>query len=234
MSLTLASLVADERFPLHWDMSSSERLTLIALLDRLRPALSLEIGTYKGGSLQVLSHFSDRVIAVDVRPEVPIELAGRFKNVTFRIGDSRTVLPSVVRELNERDETPGFILIDGAHHTEGVRSDIESVLRLNLHNDVIIVMHDSFNPDCRRGMREAKWSDCPYVHEVNLDFVTGNISPEGGNPEWTNTMWGGFGCALLKRARRTQQLRVQEPFRATFDAVFKISAHSPKAWWKLR
>jgi hypothetical protein len=232
MSLTLASLVADERFPLHWDMSSTERLTLIAILDRLRPALSLEIGTYKGGSLQVLSHFSDRVISVDVRPEVPIELAGQFANVTFRTGDSHTVLPSVVLELNERDETPGLILIDGAHDTEGVRSDIEAVLRLTIRNDVIIVMHDSFNPDCRRGMRETKWSE--HVHEVNLDFVTGNISPEGGNPEWAGMMWGGFACALLKPERRPQALEIREPFRATFDAVFKISAHSPKAWWKPR
>ncbi len=168
----------DERFPLLWQMSSSERLTVIALLDQIRPQLSLEIGTYRGGSLQVLSHFSQRVLSVDVRPEVPIELAGRFSNVAFHTGNSSEVLPQVVSELNRNRITPGFILIDGTHSTEGVRTDINSVLGLKPTKEVVVLLHDSFNPGCRQVMRDAARHECPYVHEVELDFVPGNLSPQ--------------------------------------------------------
>ena len=232
MTLTVAGLLSDSRFPLHWDMSRTERLTLITLLDQLRPELSLEVGTYKGGSLQVLSHFSERVISVDVRPEVPIELDGRFDNVKFRTGDSRKVLPSVVHELNERRETPGFILIDGAHDTPGVRSDIETVLRFDVRNDVVVLMHDSFNPECRQGMREADWASSPHVHEVELDFVPGNLSPDGGDKKWANMMWAGFGCAIMRLEPRSGSLQIRETFKPTFEAVFRISAHARKSGWQ--
>ena len=232
MTLTLAGLLSDSRFPLHWDMSRAERLTLIALLDQIRPRLALEVGTYKGGSLQVLSHFSERVISVDVRPEVPIELAGMFDNVSFRTGDSLEVLPSVVEELNDRRETPAFILIDGAHDTAGVRSDIETVLRLDVRNNVIVLMHDSFNPQCRQGMREADWSASPNVHEVELDFVSGNLSPDSGDKQWANMMWAGFGCAILKPELRAGPLQIRETFKATFEAALRISAHAPRSRWE--
>ena len=59
-------------FDLHWQMTNCERFALSGLLKRLQPKLSLEIGTYMGGSLQVLARFSQAVISVDIDPGVAI------------------------------------------------------------------------------------------------------------------------------------------------------------------
>jgi hypothetical protein len=69
------------------------------------------------------------------------------------------------------------VLVDGDHSAEGVRKDIDHLLRLRPIVPLYVVMHDSFNPGCRRGLREADWAGCPYVHAVELDFVAGSVNP---------------------------------------------------------
>src|SRR5690242_21748356 len=68
---------------LDWLMSPSERVALIFLLEHLRPNIAIEIGTKNGGSLQVLSKFCNRVYSIDIDPEVPKRLEGRFDNVEY-------------------------------------------------------------------------------------------------------------------------------------------------------
>src|SRR5437868_8530331 len=58
----------------YWEMSPSEQVALVFLLEYLRPKVAIEIGTRFGGSLQVLSHFSDRVYSLDIDAEVPSRL----------------------------------------------------------------------------------------------------------------------------------------------------------------
>lgn len=71
-----ATITTPSQWPLEWSMTSSERLSIIRLLDTLRPAVSLEIGSYRGGSLQALSAFSQHVISVDIDPTVRSRLQG--------------------------------------------------------------------------------------------------------------------------------------------------------------
>ena len=33
----------------------------------------------------------------------------------------------------------------------------------------MVILHDSFNPECREGMRTANWAANPQVHAVELD-----------------------------------------------------------------
>ena len=40
---------------------------------------------------------------------------------------------------------------------------------------MFIAVHDSGNPECRRGISSASWASSPYVHSVELDFVPGQI-----------------------------------------------------------
>src|SRR5262245_35888963 len=82
-----------DSYPLPWDMSRQERFCLIHLLRVLSPALSIEVGTHRGGSLQVLSRFSRDVISIDRNPEVASSLRGEYPNVEFRTGDSTALLP---------------------------------------------------------------------------------------------------------------------------------------------
>jgi cephalosporin hydroxylase len=188
-------------FPLPWLMNIGERFALAGLLQWLKPRLSLEIGTHQGGSLQALSKFSEHVISIDRNPEVSRELEARFPNVFFRCGDSAKLLPVIVDETNRSDAVLDFVLIDGDHTTAGVRRDIEALLKLVPRARCVILMHDSGNPDCRAGIKSAPWSACPYVHDMQLDFV-----PGPGFNQWGQ--WGGFACALLRPEKRTLPLFV--------------------------
>ncbi len=219
--MDLKSLVDDQRFSLHWQMSQVERLTLIAILERIRPALSLEVGTYEGGSLQVLSAYSKRVISVDINPEVMQSLGGRFDNVEFRTGPSVQLLPHLVESLNRSGDTPQFVLIDGDHSTDGIRRDIESILLLKPVREVIVLLHDSFNPACRAGMTAANWAASPYVHSVEIDFTPGVFFGQALSTVPAGSMWGGFACALMKPEIRRQDVEITESEKEVFETMLR-------------
>lgn len=224
--MNIYDLLDDGGWRLHWQMSAAERSALQVVLQRAAPSLSVEVGTYRGGSLQVISHYSREVLSLDIDPSVEIELKGRFQNVAFRIGDSSSVLPKLVSELNAAGRDVGFVLIDGDHSAEGVRRDIENVLQLSVRRRLVILMHDSFNPDCRRGMLQVDWTGNPHVHMVELDFVSGSFHKEAVDTAQDRSMWGGFACAVLEPKPRTHDLVVSEQRRALYDAVYPHSVHA--------
>jgi hypothetical protein len=225
--MTIDDLSIEPECDLHSQMTNCERFVLVGLLKRLEPGLSLEVGTYMGGSLQLLSKYSKKVISIDIDPTVASRLGERFPNVAFQSGDSRTLLPSIIARINQEEADLGFVLIDGDHSTDGVRRDIESVLRLVPRRPIVVIMHDSFNPSCRAGMRLADWSASPYVHEVELDFVSGVFFSEAADQAAAKSMWGGFACALLEPERRTGALPVLESRQAMFEAVRRVSEQAP-------
>jgi cephalosporin hydroxylase len=220
---------------LHWLMSSSERLALQALLEKTRPELSLEIGTYQGGSLQVLAHYSRKVISLDIDPGVETRLQPLFGNVEFRTGNSTTLLPSLVQELNRTGNQPDFVLIDADHSTEAVRRDIKAVLQLRIAKPMLVLMHDSFNPDCRAGILGVGWEQNPHVTAVDVDFVQGIYHKKAFDTAAARTMWGGFACAVLDPAVRSEPLEVQRTHQAIYDGIFPLSSHfPPKNIWAVR
>jgi hypothetical protein len=178
----------------YWEMSPSERVALIFLLEYLKPKVAIEIGTRHGGSLQVISHFSGRVYSLDIDPEVPARLKGQFHNVEYLIGPSRQTLPPLLQILQRDHADVGFVLVDGDHSSDGVRNDIDNILQFRPTSPLYIVMHDSFNPGCRLGLRQAKWAANPFVHAVELDFVAGLVQP---TPAFRNQLWGGLAMAIL-------------------------------------
>jgi len=213
-------------FDLHWQMTSCERFVFVGLLKRLQPKLSLEIGTYRGGSLQVLARYSESVISVDIDPGVATRLAGKFPNVEFHTEDSGRLLPDLVRKLNEQRRAVGVVLVDGSHSTEGVRRDIEALLELQPQQPMVFIMHDSFNPACREGMRQANWAKSPFVREVELDFTPGVYHHQAQETAEPRTMWGGFACAVLTPERRNGPLIVQESQLHLHQAVKRGSSHN--------
>ena len=118
------------------------------------------------------------------------------------------------------------MLIDGDHSTEGVRRDIDAVLKLRPQERVVILMHDSFNPDCREGMRKAAWHSCAHVHYVELDFIPGIFHFEAHDTAAARSMWGGFACAVLEKEPRVGPLQVLESQRGMFEAVRRDSSHN--------
>jgi len=210
---------------LEWQMTTWERFALQGLLRRLQPSLSLEIGTYKGGSLQVLSCFSKSVISVDIDPEVAIRLGSKFPNVEFRSGESAQVVPHLVREINMHKKPLAFVLVDGDHKGGGVRRDIEALLELKPQQQVVLVLHDSFNPGCREGMRKANWAKSPFVNYVELDFIPGVYHYDSYDTADPRSMWGGFACAVLLPQPRSGKLEIKESQRGLHEAVKRNSRH---------
>lgn len=186
---------------LEWQMNPAEQLVLNALLRELQPSVSIEVGTYKGGSLQLLSRYSDRVISIDANPEVAKALSGRFSNVSYITGNSSTLLPFWINASKSYGQLE-FVLIDGDHSTDGVKSDIECFLGPTPPPcPLYILMHDSLIPECREGIRFADWASNVYVHAVDLDFMLSHpcdIGPIGG----------GFALAIMLPEPRTGDLRI--------------------------
>lgn len=188
-----------------WEMAPGEQAALVFLLQNLRPKVAIEIGTRFGGSLQVLAQFCERVYSIDIDPEVPKRLAGRFPNVEYLIGSSDTLLPPLLDRLQKEGAEVSFALVDGDHTTEGVRKDIDNLLRFRPTVPLYVIMHDSFNPNCRRGLRAAKWAESPYVHAVELDFVAGTVNR---SPAFRNQLWGGFAMGILLPEARTGRFEI--------------------------
>jgi hypothetical protein len=209
-----------------WQMSVAEIFTMQGILRRLEPELSIEIGTYKGGSLQLLSQLSKSVISLDVEPAVAESLKGQFPNVEFLSGDSRKILPPLISRINAGTQAVGFVLIDGSHSASGVRADIENILQLVPRRKVVILMHDSFNPESRQGMQLANWAACPYVHFVELDYVPGIYFHEAYDGAVARSMWAGFGMAVMLPNAREGALTIKESQRDLQQIIAPISCHS--------
>ena len=206
----------DANFLQYWMMAPAEQLALIYLLDHLRPKTAIEIGTRYGGSLQVLSKFCGKVYSLDIDPDVPERLAGLFRNVEYIIGNSSATLPELLRTLGQRQNELSFVLVDGDHTTEGVRRDIDNLLQHTPNVPMAILMHDSFNPECRTGLRQASWIGSPYVHLVELDFVCGTVN---ASPAFHGQLWGGLALGLLLPQKRVHRFEVTARAEETYQAV---------------
>lgn len=174
---------------LKWQMSRAEKSALMQVLDRVKPEVSIEIGTFQGGSLQVISHFSKEVYSLDISKAPEKLLSKQFKNVHFRVGNSFELIPSLLREIEDSGKKLGFILVDGDHSKNGVFKDLEAILTYPHKNEITIIMHDSFNPQCRSGIKKAfKKVGNKQIEYAELDYITGSYSPNNNFLE----MWGGF------------------------------------------
>lgn len=205
-----------------WQMSWAERCALIVLLQELKPQCAIEVGTAQGGSLSVLAEYCQKVYSLDIDPLCKQRLQKNFPNVEFVIGNSEETLPSLIELLKKRGETPGFVLIDGDHRTESVKRDIESILTFHPGRPLYIVMHDSFNPGCRRGILEAAWEDNPYVHSVELDFIQGGFCAD---LEFFRQMWGGLALATMLPTKRESPLKINQNQRLLFETTLGHSMH---------
>jgi hypothetical protein len=107
-----------------------------------------------------------------------------------------------------------------------VRADINNLLAIVPKRMVVFLMHDSFNPDCRRGMRGANWDACPYVHYVELDFITGGFCAEAFDTAQAGSMWAGLACAVLLPEKRTFPLKISESQGHLQRLLFPLSIHS--------
>lgn len=230
--MNIDNLIDDGKYDLHWQMTRCERLIMVQILKSLTPTLAIEIGTHKGGSLQVIADYSNHVISLDLDPELESTLGRRFSNVEFVSGYSQETLPRIVDELNAKKQSPQFVLVDGDHSEKGVRTDVNLILQIAPQRPMVILMHDSFNPNCRRGMLTAAWEECPFVQSVDIDFIPGLYSANSFDTAAAGSMWSGLGCAIVTPEHRNSELVIRQSQEKVFEAVQRISVHhtppSPK------
>ncbi|MDQ6814012.1 MAG: class I SAM-dependent methyltransferase [Bacteroidota bacterium] len=207
--------------PLYWEMANAEKIALLNILNEIRPTIAIEIGTKSGGSLQLLSAFCERVYSLDIDPAVTT-LKSNFANVEFIIGDSKETLPQLLKDLSASNTQPQFILIDGDHSCEGVRCDIENILKISIAVPLIVFMHDSFNPECRRGMLEVNYESYNFVEMIDLDFVQGTYSP---SEKTSGEMWGGFGLISLKPVPQKKVPLVKQSSIYAYRTTYLLSKH---------
>ena len=185
---------------LEWQMSRAEKYALLGLLDKIKPDYSIEIGTYQGGSLQVISRYSRQVVSIDISKEPKRILKDRFENVDFIVGNSHEILHEVFEKIEREGRTLNFILVDGDHSKNGVYNDLKSILDYPHKNSLTVILHDSYNPQCRKGMRKINYSDYKNIEYIELDYIPGTF--------WHNDtyreMWGGF--ALIQIGNKAKNL----------------------------
>ncbi|WP_186114462.1 class I SAM-dependent methyltransferase [Burkholderia gladioli] len=201
----------------NWQMTLSEKMALTGILSRLKPRGALEVGVYHGGSLTLAAPFCERILAIDIDPDVP----QRFNvptNAEIIIAPSSESIPAAIRRLDDLGLPLNYVLIDADHSAAGVQQDIERVLAYHPHEHMALLVHDSGNPECRRGMLAADWASNPYVQWVELDIVPGQIiehTVASGKPE----VWGGLAMAWLSPQRRTGALHIGQGSGTSIRAV---------------
>jgi hypothetical protein len=211
--------------PLYWQMTRWEKFGFASILQAAKPKVAIEIGTYQGGSLQIIAQCAEKVYSIDTDPTVGERLGPRFPNVEFLAGDSRTILPEILDRASERGEELGFVLIDGDHSTEGVRHDINAVLRYTPVRPLFVVFHDSFHPACREGILTADWNKCAYVDYVEIDFVPGVYHYEAFDTAAPRTMFGGLAVAVMRPEGRAGDLVIYQSQKGLFETVLPSSSH---------
>ena len=213
--------------PLHWQMTRCEKYAFASLLQIAQAEVAIEIGTYKGGSLQLMSQHAKKVYSLDISPSCKEDLGPQFSNVEFLTGDSKQLIARVLEDIRASKKQLGFVLIDGDHTTEGVRSDINAVLKHVPSRPVYIVVHDSFHPQCRTGILQADWQTCPYVHFVEVDYIPGVFHHKKFDTAEAGSMYGGLAVALMLPEKRTEPLVIHQSQQGLFDVVYESSCHKP-------
>lgn len=102
---------AFDHLPLHWQMTRCEKYAFNKILEHANPEIALEIGTYKGGSLQVIAKVAQKVFSLDINSKSQDALKPLFKNVDFLSGDSKTLLPTLLARLETERAPLGFALL---------------------------------------------------------------------------------------------------------------------------
>jgi hypothetical protein len=146
-----------------------------------------------------------------------------FPNVNFVTGDSAKTLPPIIDGLNAGDEEVNFILVDGSHEEEGVRSDLIQCSRyIPKRRPAVILAHDSANPAVRAGMISVPWQECPYVHSINLDFVPGMLYDRA---DIKGQIWGGLAAILMLPEKRIGAIEMVATFEPSRQALLERSVY---------
>jgi hypothetical protein len=171
-------------------MSHGERVTIEGLLAQIRPRLSIEIGTAKGGSLDRIAHYSEEVHTFDLTEQVD---HADFPNVTFHLGDNHILLPRVLMGFEREGRNVDFVLVDGDHTASGVRQDVEQLLGSGAVRNTFILLHDTMNEEILEGLNAIDYSAYPEIVFFDLAFTQSFHT----KPQMLREAWCGLGLIVV-------------------------------------
>jgi hypothetical protein len=174
-----------------WRMSLGERAAVEGVLSCVKPAVAIEIGTLRGGSLATVSAHSGVVHSFDLSRD-PAITPERFPNVVFHEGDSHKLLGETLEELARAGTNVDFALVDGDHSARGIQQDLEDLLDSDAVGHSVILVHDTLNERVRAGLTEVDFGREKVTH-VELDFVVGQLWHGGA---FDHDLWGGLGLVV--------------------------------------
>jgi hypothetical protein len=186
----------------NWLMSTREKLSLIGLLQCMKPKLVVEFGYHRGGATKWLAEFAEKVISVDVN-EFVSEASAKYPNVE----PWNCSTAEAIHRIENQSLSFDLALIDADHSRSAVLNDIQGILPYAN----VILMHDSFNPQCRKGMISALKSQ--NSHAYYLDFIPSILKADG--------LWGGLAIAWKSQKRGSVNEFTGE--KSSFPAVFRQS-----------
>jgi predicted O-methyltransferase YrrM len=182
-------------------MTAAERVLLYGLTFGLRPARTLEIGTFRGGAALVIGAALDDVgcgtlVCVDPAPQVaPDDWALVSHRATLFAEPSSDVLP---RAMAAAGGPFDFALIDGDHQYASVVGDVEGVLPL-LADEAHVLFHDAHYfevtdaIDRMLAVHADALSDCGMLSTERM--------PEGRSVGGREIVWGGLRLLRYHRPR---------------------------------
>jgi hypothetical protein len=106
----------------------------------------------------------------------------------------------------------------------GVKADLDAILEYEPPAPLWILMHDSSNPECRRGISSVDWAGNKHVHAVELDFVAGALI---AHCDSLRQVWGGLALALLLPELRNGPLGIGASSEEHFKFMYRHSIHYP-------
>ena len=157
-------------------MSAREKLGLIGLLNCINPKTVIEFGYHRGGATKWLSKFANKVITVDVN-EFVSEASINHPNVE----PWNCTTNEAINWISTNSLSFDLAIVDADHSRRAVAQDIKGILP---YSDIVL-MHDSFNPQCRQGMIDAL--EAQNSHSYYLDFIPSILKADG--------LWGGLAIA---------------------------------------
>jgi len=177
-----------------WQMSFGERAAVEGVLGTLKPALAIEIGSAEGACLRRIAAHAAEVHSFDL---VAPSIDDLPSHVQLHAGDSHVLLPEVLARFAQEGRNVDFAMVDGDHSAEGVRRDVEDLLKSPAIAETVILAHDVGNELVREGLDAVPYGAYPKVDHVDLDFVPGYM----GRDRFTGELWGGLGLIVVNAAR---------------------------------
>ena len=177
---------------IEWQTQTAERLFLMGIASLIRPKVCIELGIHKGGFTQYLVDFAEILITVDVEKrfdKLPVTEYPHHQTYFHHLTTDEFF--NVAWKDHIQKDRPGLIVdlivVDASHSLWDSYNDLKNSMKYGK----TILMHDTFNPECRSGYERAIRENTENILYHDLDAIRGCVID--------GVQWGGVGIVITGR-----------------------------------